>query len=379
MSHVALVIPALHRIGGAERQVILLAKGLRQRGWQVSVVALSGTGGDAARELTAAGAGFMTLKMRKGLADPRGWIRFNRWLRRKSPDVLHAHLPHAAWLARWSRLAAPVRVVVDTLHSCSTGSSSRKLGYRWSSWLADQVTAVSFAAATAHRSAAMVGEGKLTVVPNGVDGEAWLPDPAIREAVRTRLGLDQEFLWFAAGRLEPVKDYPLLLEAMVKIPQSARLLIAGSGPGQVELLQLCADLGLEKRVRFLGFEPDIRRWMQAADGFVLSSRWEGLPMALLEAAACALPAVATDIPGTSEVIVDGQTGWLTPAGDSAALGESMARMMQLPPEERSAMGERARQLVIERFSLETVLDRWEALYGDLLQRNAKPLHWALAD
>ncbi|HMD77594.1 MAG TPA: glycosyltransferase, partial [Terracidiphilus sp.] len=317
-----------------------------------------------------------SLGMRKGLADPRGWIRFNGWLRRESPDVVHAHLPHAAWLARWSRLAAPARVVVDTLHSSSTGALGRRLGYRWSGWLSDQVTAVSSAVAEAHLSAAMAGEDKLTVLPNGVDTEAWRPDAAVRAAVRRELGLHDEFLWLAAGRLDPVKEYSTLLRAMVEVPERARLVIAGGGPAQTELLRLSAQLGLERRVRFLGFEPDVRRWMQAADGFVLSSRWEGLPMGLLEAAACALPAVATDVPGTREVIVDGQTGWLTPPGNAAVLGAAMTRMMQTPAEERKAMGERARQRVIERFSLELVLDRWEALYGELLQQNPRPVRWA---
>jgi len=379
LSHIALVIPGLDRIGGAERQVILLAKGLRRRGWRVSVVALTGAGGDAAAELTAAGAGFLCLQMRKGLADPRGWIRLHRWLRSESPDVVHAHLPHAAWLARWSRLAAPVRVVVDTLHSCSTGSLGRRLGYRWSGWLVDRVTAVSHAAAAAHLSARMAIAGKLVVLPNGVDVEAWRPNAPVRTAVRRELGLDEEFLWLAAGRLDPVKDYPTLLAAMASVPEPARLLIAGAGPLQDELLLLSAQLGLEQRVRFLGFEPDLRRWMRAADGFVLSSRCEGLPMGLLEAAACALPAVATDGPGTPEVLVHGQTGWLAPAGDCTALAESMTRMMQTAPEVRRAMGERARQLVIERFSLETILDRWEALYSDLLRRNPRPARWSLTD
>lgn len=379
MSHIALVIPGLDRIGGAERQLILLAKGLRLRGWHVSVVALSGSGGDAAAELRSAGAAFLTLGMRKGLADPRGWIRFNRWLRRESPDVVHAHLAHAAWLARWSRLAAPVSVVVDTLHSCSTGTAGRRLGYRFSDWLPDRVTAVSHAAADAHLSAAMVGADKLTVLPNGVDADAWRPDALVREAVRQELGLNEEFLWLAAGRLDPVKDYPTLLAAMTSVPKPARLLIAGSGPLQSELTRLSAQLGLERRVRFLGFEPDLRRWMQAADAFVLSSRCEGLPMGLLEAAACALPAVATDGPGTPEVLVDGQTGWLTPAGNFAALAESMSRMMRTPPEQRRAMGELARQRVIDQFSLDAVLDRWEALYGELLQRNPKPARRGRAD
>ena len=378
MNHVALLIPGFGRIGGAERQVILLAKGLRRRGWRVTVVALSGNGGDVPIELTAAGVAFLTLRMRKGLADPRGWVRFNRWLRREAPEVVHAHLPHAAWMARWSRLAAPVRVEVDTIHSCATGTVGRRLGYRWSEWLADRVTAVSHAAGVAHLLVAMASTSKLTVAPNGVDADAWKPEAALRTAVRRELGLDEEFIWLAAGRLEAVKDYPTLLAAMTLVAEPASLLIAGAGTLQVELAALSARLGLTQRVRFLGFTRDLHRWMQAADGFVLSSRCDGLPMGLLEAGACALPAVATDGPGTPEVLVDGQTGWLAPAGDANALSQAMSKMMRIPPKERSAMGARARQLVIERFSLEAVLDRWEAIYQDLLGRNPKPVRWGRA-
>ena len=379
MSHVALVIPGFGRIGGAERQVILLAKGLSQRGWRVSVVALSGSGGDSAAELTAAGAVFKSLGMRKGLADPRGWVRFNRWLRREKPDVVHTHLPHATWLARWSRLAAPSRVLVDTLHTSSTGTRGRQQGYRWSGWLTDKVTAVSQAVAEAYICAHMVTADKLAVLPNGVDADAWRPDAAVRRALRLELNLEDEFLWFTAGRLDAVKDYPTLLWAMVEVPESARLVIAGSGPLEADLLRLSTLLGLDSRVRFIGFDRDVMRWMQTADGFVLSSRWEGLPMGLLEAAACALPAVATDVPGTREVIVDGETGWLAPTGDAAALGEAMTRMMQTPPEKRRTMGQRARQNVIDRFSLNAVLDRWESQYRELLNRNPMPSRWGRAD
>ena len=372
MRHVALVIPGLDRIGGAERQVILLATGLVQRGWRVSVVALSGTGGSSAQELRDAGAAFLSLDMRKGLADPRGWVRFHRWLKEKRPDVVHAHLPHAAWMARWSRLGTPVRVVVDTLHSSSTGTWGRRLGYRWSAWLTDKVTAVSQAVADAHLSAHMVSEDQLAVLPNGVDLNVWRPDQAVRTAARREFELGDEFVWFAAGRLDPVKDYPNLLRAMAMLPLSARLVIAGAGPCEQELRRLTADLDLGRRVRFLGFEPDVRRWMRAADGYVLSSRWEGLPMGLLEAAACALPAVATDVPGSREVVVHEQTGWLTPACDSAALAKTMTHAMEIPPQERKAIGAQARQMVMERFSLTAVLDQWEALYLDLLEQNQRP-------
>lgn len=383
MSHIALVVPGLDRIGGAERQLLLLAHGFRRRGWRVTVIALSGHGGDAAAELIAAGAGFLSLRMRKGLADPRGWIRFHRWLKLETPDVVHAHLPHAAWLARWSRLVAPFRVLSDRLHSVSTGTPGRRLGYSVSGWLPDQVTAVSHAVADSHLAARMVSKARLLVLPNGVDVEAWRPDASVRQTVRRELGIGNEFLWFAAGRLDPVKDYPTLLRAMARVPdparppEPARLVVAGAGPLQGELTRLCMSLGLEKRVTFLGFTPGVRRWMQASDGFVLSSRWEGLPMGLLEAAACALPAIATDVPGTRETML-ALSGCLTPAGDAAGLGKAMSAMMQTPLEERTRMGQNARRQVVARFGLEAALDRWEALYADLLARNPQPRRWGRA-
>jgi len=379
VSHVALVLPGFGRIGGAERQVILLARGLCQRGWRVSVVALSGNGGESAAELREAGAGFKSLEMRKGLADPRGWIRFIRWLMREKPDVVHTHLPHACWLARWSRLAAPSRVLVDTVHTSSIGTRGRQLGYRWSGWLSDNVTAVSQIVAETYFRARMATADKLAVVPNGVDADAWRPDAAVKTELRNELNPEGNFLWFAAGRLDPVKDYPTLLMAMFEVPESARLVIAGSGPLEEELLRLSTRLGLERRVKFIGFDRDVLRWMQTADGFVLSSRWEGLPMSLLEAAACAMPALATDVPGTREVIIDGETGWLAPAGDAAGLGKVMTQVMQMPPEMLSAMGERARRNVMDRFSMNAVLDQWEEQYAELLKRNPKPRRWGRAD
>jgi glycosyltransferase involved in cell wall biosynthesis len=352
---------------------MLLAKGLWRRGWQVSVVALSGSGGAAAAELRDNGVTFTSLEMRKGLADPRGWIRFHRWLKHERPDVLHAHLPHATWLCRWSRVAAPVPVVIDTLHSSSTGKSGRRIGYTCSRWLPDHVTAVSQATAASHLVAGMVREKRLSILGNGIDVASWEPNAQARCVMRQLLGFKSEFLWIAAGRLESVKDYPTLLRAFVRAPQTARLLVLGAGPLGAELADLAAQLGLERRVRFLGFEPNVERLMQAADGFVLSSRYEGLPMVLLEAGACGVPAVATDVPGTREVMIDGVNGWLADAGDPHSLGDAMIRLMHMPAVKRHAMGERARLRVIAEFSLESMLDRWEKLYEELLDR--KNVNW----
>jgi glycosyltransferase involved in cell wall biosynthesis len=362
-----MMIPGLDRLGGAEQQAISLAKGLRGRGWRVSMVALSGSGGSAAAELEDAGIQFLSLQMRKGLVDPRGWLRFQRWLRRELPDLLHAHLPHAAWLARWSRLAAPVPLVVDTLHSSSTGAMGRYFGYACSRWLTDHVTAVSEAAAASHLAAGMVSESRLSVVWNGIDVDQWQPNAWARLQAREELGVKHDFLWLAVGRLEAVKDYPCLLRAMTRAPEQARLLVLGAGPQEGRLRELVAWLGLNQRVHFAGFESNVLRWMHAADGFVLSSRYEGLPMVLLEAGACGVPAVATDVPGTREVVVDGETGWLAPAGDPAELAKTMMKLMHMPPKARNAMAEQARSHVARNFSMEAALDRWERLYADLLE------------
>jgi glycosyltransferase involved in cell wall biosynthesis len=368
--HVAMVIPTLDSMGGAERQVLLLAHGLRRRGWRVSVVALSGTGGAAATQLKEAGIRFFSLSMRRGLADPRGWIRFIRWLRKETPDIVHAHLPHAAWLARWARLFARVPVVIDTLHSSSTGGVGTHLGYRFSRGLSDQVTAVSRSVADSHLSIHMVRAETLAVVSNGVDANEWRPDQRVRAELRRELGFQDEFLWLAVGRLDMVKDYPTLLRAMVAVPPPARLVIAGGGPLLNNLARLSSHLGLYERVKFLGFEPQIRRWFQAADGFVHTARWEGLPMALLEAAVCALPTVATDVPGSREIVVDPETGTLVPPADPSALAWAMTAMMRTPAEERSRMGARARQRMENQFSLASSFARWEELYGALLSRES---------
>jgi glycosyltransferase involved in cell wall biosynthesis len=379
MNHIALVVPTIDRIGGAERQVLLLARGLRIRGWQVTLIALSGSGGNASSELTSIGIHFLSLGMRKGLADPRGWIRFHNWMQRARPDVLHTHLPHATWLARWSRLTAPCRAVIDTIHSPATGTPARKLGYRLSNRLSDRITAVSPAAAASWLSQHVVHPERLSVLPNGVDTNYWKPDPAVRIEMRERLGIKDEFVWLSVGRLEPVKDHHTLLRAIPDLSPNTKLVIAGAGRLENDLRKLSFDLGLNGQVRFLGFERGIRRWMQAADAFVLTSLYEGLPMALLEASSCGLPAVVSDIPGANEIIGSEAASLKFAVGDTASLMIAMTELMQMSPSAMVAMVDCTRNLIQQQFSLERILDSWEALYCKVLQTNPTPRRWAACD
>lgn len=376
--HIAFLIPTLDRIGGAEQQVILLARSLARRGRRVTVIALSGTGGDAAADLQSNGIAFVSLRMRKGLADPRGWIQLHRWIKRNHPDALHAHLPHAILIARWSRWLAPVRILVETIHSPATGAPLRRFAYRISAHQPDAVTAVSHAAAEPSRARRMVQQAQLAIVPNGIDLDHWKPNPEIRRAMRQKLGLRNEFLWLSVGRLDPVKDHTTLLRAFARLSPAARLLVAGAGPFESELRQLTASLGLESRVQFLGFQRDVLPWMQAADAFALTSRWEGLPVAFLEAAACEMPAVCTDIPAIRELVSNVSGNMLVPVGDSGALAAAMNAMMALPEPDRCALGQGMRHSVATRFNLLSVVDQWEEIYRALLALKPQPTRSGMA-
>jgi len=368
MNHIAMLVPTIDEIGGAESQVLLLSEELSRRGWRVSVVALSGSGGTASARLAAAGIDYYSSRMRCGWFDPQGWTRYLGWAASNQPDVVHSHLPHATWFARWVRLLSPVRVVVDTIHTSNTGTLGRRVGYRLSSWLSNRVTCVSETVANAATSAKMVRPEKLMVLPNGVPLQPSRP--------ARRCEGHSPFLWVAVGRLAPVKDYPTLLRAFATLRDNPRLLIAGAGPEEMALRDLAANLGIEDRVEFTGYRQDIQPLLVTADAFVLSSLWEGLPVSVLEAQAAGLPVVATDAAGTREAMLEGQSGLLVPVGDSGALSSALNQIMATPNETRCRMGDTGRQFIQERFSLPAVADRWEALYRELLKSNPSAARWA---
>jgi glycosyltransferase involved in cell wall biosynthesis len=356
---IAMIVPTIDRLGGAERQVLLLAKGLAARGWPVTLIALSGSAFEEATGLRTAGVSYLSLGMRKAWIDPRGWRRYLAWHRVKRPAIIHAHLPHAVWFARWVRLLAPVPVTIDTIHTSRTGSWLNRLGSRISRPLSSHTTCVSGAVWYAACAAGMISKANTTVLPNGVELPLLIKQPPTTS----------RFHWVAVGRLAAVKDYPTMLQAFALLPVSARLAIAGSGPEDAALRQIANDPKIMKRIDFAGFQTDIQPLLAEADGFVLSSLWEGLPISVLEAQAASLPVVATSGAGTAEAMMDGTTGFLVKPGDAMGLAAAMARVMAMSYEERVQMGAHGRQFVEANFSIDTILDRWEMLYLDLLARN----------
>jgi glycosyltransferase involved in cell wall biosynthesis len=357
---VALVITGL-AFGGAERELVQVAAELVRRGWPVEVVSLLPLDGFA-EELVAAGVPVRSLGMRRGRPSLGAFLRFLRFLDERRPAVLHGFLVHANLLCRLARRFVPVPVVISTAQNTHEGGPLRDWLYRATDSLTDWTTQVSEAGRARYAAAGLARPETLLCLPNSVDPARFRPDPEARAAVRAELGVGEELVWLAVGRLEPQKDYPNLLAAFARLPATAgRLWIAGRGGAQAELEERAAALGLGERVRFLGLRRDVPRVLAAADAFVMASAWEGTPLALLEAAATGLPAVVTAVGGNAEVLAGLPQG-LVPPRDAAALAEALAALAALPAEARRALGHGLRASVLARYGLAANVDRWEQLY-----------------
>jgi glycosyltransferase involved in cell wall biosynthesis len=299
-------------------------------------------------------------------------MRLARLVREWRPDVMHSHMVHANLMARALRVVAPVPALVSTIHNIYEGGPARMMAYRLTNRLVDHMTIVSQAAADRFVADRIVPRSLLTIVPNGVDTEQIQSvPPGTRESLRRSLGVEQAFAWLAVGRFEVAKDYPNMLRAFARVRarhDDAVLLLVGKGSLQADTEALVRELNLADSVRFVGVRNDIASVMSAADGYVMSSAWEGMPMVLLEAAAAGLPIVATAVGGNHEVVLDGRSGFLVPPSDDAQLGSAMLRLAELPAAERRALGERGREHVQAQYGLGRVADRWEAIYRDVLGR-----------
>jgi glycosyltransferase involved in cell wall biosynthesis len=179
------------------------------------------------------------------------------------------------------------------------------------------------------------------------------------------------FIWLAAGRLSPAKDYPTLLRAFAQLRASnpsARLWVAGQGTkATLEALEAAAaSLNLTEQVSWLGLRRDLPALLDAADAFVLSSAWEGMPLVVAEAMAMKKAVVATDVGGVRELV--GEAGAIVPPHNPEFLAEAMQSVMHQPAELRRAQGFAARLRIQQHFNLDSRADEWEALYLDLLKR-----------
>lgn len=356
--------------GGAETQLVRLAIHLKNNGWDVEIITMLDRR-DFDDELRRQGIPLHCLDMPRGIPDPRGLFETMRLIREQSPSVVVTFMLHANTMGRIAAKLSGVPVVVTSIRNEQFGGRLGDLAERVLSPLADAVTTNSELAANSISTRGVIDRADIEVIPNGLDFDEFDTVSEDTEKVRAKLDVAPgDFLWLAVGHLRLQKDFRHLLTTLTELLDQRRtglqLRLVGRGPQRDELEARRRDLGLEDHVELLGFREDVPDLMAAADGFVLSSAWEGLPNVVMEAMAAELPVVATDVGGVSELVDDGETGLLVPPHDVATLADAMSTIMDYPEEHRRQMGRKGRTFVHEHFEAHRVFSRWEQLFEDLL-------------
>ena len=364
--HVAHILSSFG-MGGQERVAYDLAVSQLRAGWKVTAVSLAPPpDGPLAAEFRAAGIDVARVARPKPGVDPLLVGRLAWWLRTHKVDLTHTHNRMALiYGAPAGRLAGTA--VVHTKHGNNPRGGKRLALAKLSGRCVHAFVAVSPETAAFARKRNEVDEHKLIVITNGIELGRFHPEPTARERVRRELGIDAgAWVFGTVGRVAPEKNHALLLRAAAPLlgPQH-RLVLAGDGPLMGSLKELVAELKIGAYTHLLGARGDVPDVLNALDVFVMSSSTEGLPLVVLEAMATGLPVVSTRVGGIPDVLDEGQTGWLVPSEDEAALRERIAALHADPTGTRAA-GAKARSVAVSRYSGERMQRDYLELYARVL-------------
>lgn len=315
------------------------------------------------------------------------WRALARLVKKHQVDVIQTHILRSLdFLVLFLRYATPLRVVLWTFHNVSfelTASQlpkypwmlgpkklSHRLLYRLTSRLVDGFVAVSDDVKKAMLEIIGPIGDKVVVICNGVDTQKY-QQMVDKPFVRNQLGLaaDSRLITLVAT-LKEQKGHRYLIEALASIvPQhpDVHVLFIGDGPLRGELQLQVKRLDLNDHIHFLGNRQDVPELLAASDLFILPSLWEGLSMALLEAMATGLPIVASEVSGTTQAMVPGETGLLVPPGDASKLAGAIAELLS-DRGRAQTMGAAAKRSVEAKFGARKQADEHLALYQQLLQR-----------
>lgn len=367
MIRVLHIIPDLG-IGGAERMVVHLMRYTDRATFNVSVISLFGEReNDLITALREAHIDPVYLGKKLG-PDLRMTSRLYAAVRDAQPDVIHTHryvLPYALPAIVSQRRAAKLH----TLHSIASREGTRMqraiqhIAFRLG------VAPVAIAQKVAESVREVYGIPPRACIENGIPVEEYVQSKTAGLLWRQERGFsDADFLVVYVGRLSPEKNTELLVQAFANGPAragQAHLLIVGDGPSRSILQDAVDDLGVERRVHFLGHRSDVPSVLAAADVFALSSKWEGNPLAILEAMAASKAVIATAVGGVPELIRHRDTGLLVPPGNVGLYAKGLVELMR-DVRMRGEMGTRAALYAQRHFSAATMARRYESLYRELL-------------
>lgn len=307
--------------------------------------------------------------------DPVVWLRLAALLRRERIQILHTHSSKAGMLGRLAGAWAGVPVILHTIHGWPFHDRQPawlRRTYieleRRAALVSTRLIAVSERTREIGLAAGIGRPEQYRVVYPGSDLTPFRPaDPAARRGVRREFGFpDEALLVGMVGCLKPQKAPEDFIAAAAiigaRVPE-ARFLLVGDGRLRRRVAAAAAGRDLQGRLVLAGWREDMPRLMGALDLMVHSARWEGLPCVFAQAQACGVPVVATDVGGTREAIVPDQSGLLVPPGQPAVLGRTAASLLRDAPR-RAAYGRQGLRHA-RAFSLETMVERLDALYGEL--------------
>jgi glycosyltransferase involved in cell wall biosynthesis len=384
-------------VGGPSIQAITLSQRLASRGFDTLLVhGRLGEGEGDMRYLLSDGdkVRYVSALRRRvaPLHDLVAFVRILQILRAARPHIVHTHMAKAGALGRlaaaiYNRTSgrrAPARVV-HTYHGHVLEGYFESQTATFFTWterqlarLADAIVAISPQIRNELVDQFRIGRAdQYRVVPLGFDlAELIAIDDAARRRARTVLQSELDISAGAhvvttVGRLTAIKQHRLFLEAARHIASrdpAAIFLIAGDGELRQDLERIARELGVADRSRFLGWRRDLATIYAATDVFLLTSRNEGTPVALIESLAAGVPGVSTDVGGVRDVIDSDSVGLLAPFGDASALAEHVITLLA-EPARRRAIGARGRAAVAARYHVDRLVNDIEALYHDLLATN----------
>lgn len=356
-------------VGGSERQMLLLARGLADRGHRVLVLSMY-PGGALSSMLDGSEVSLKEMHKR-GRWDLAGFLlRLQGELKRWRPEVVHSYLDVPNIISALLRPslggAAVVWGVRDALADLSAYDRFSRL-IRWLTYpispLAQGIILNSSAARDLHVAKGL-SQKNLAVIPNGIDVERFKFDSEGRERLRALWGIKPgELLIGLAARLDPKKDHQAFLKAAAlikaKLPNARFVCIGGGPPDLTQQLKARASaLNLNPALIWAGEVEDMAAAFSACDIAVSASYGESFPNTVAEAMACERPVVATNAGDSAHLV--GPLGRVIPVRDPAALAESCLQLMSLSDEERKELGQGLRARVVERFSVKVMMDASEA-------------------